>query len=1218
MVRTAVPWLCLIGLIGSCDRPAASVPEPPQDSPAAPYQEAFEKLGKSADRSRTGCLSCHQGMTDLSLLAAKRGDELMFLDPDLQKRAVEIYPDPKVRQRMILAARAHPKPDISYGPHSKHPGMSCETCHVPEERRDDPTLTPARKKYWIEHHLTYHPVVKDLPLRLSHRVQAVCLKCHLGEEPLPGAENINRGRVLYQETACNACHLSYGLKIRKQDLLPGEKPVRRVGPPLSSIASKVDKKWAYSWISHTPSFKPAARMPPIFPREVVGLPPSVVPEGTKKEQIKEYEAVMISCAVEYLFAQSRPLELEEIPPGILEVEEWKIADQVERGRAIVRDRGCLGCHKFEEDYPAGYFQTQIFLEEEFATNLFGSGNKFDSPLGKRWLYNWLKKPQHYSIDTPMPVFGFKDAEIGDLIQFLLSLKIDNEARKTNDLKTWNPRDPPLSAQGGSPEMVKLLDVLVAHQKGPTGATLAEKVLWEGRFVVDMFTCYSCHKLGEEWEAKPIVWGTVSHDLLPPRLIMARMPLYELNPNESNLMVTYLWGAVEGSAPPKDRHVTRPERKAVAEGEYLLRKFNCQGCHTLDHTRLHLRDGDRVRAAEAMFKSRLERTADSPHPHWAVDWLRTPSTLDYEPVQKKYQSVVPVPIIERWEPARGGVFVTRRYALADEEEADIIPYKVPPSLRTVGRKLKAGWMRAFLESPVKLRPLDGPVMPRFAFHEGEIDAIVSYFRAKDGAVPADDAGRLSEKEVEARYADLLKADEAVQGSCALCHTTDGQGAAASVDLGIVHARLQRPWLRAFLEEPSSIYPGTPMPALTKDVKLDDITDLLLNYDIMRAVKIRRGGAKEILEALRSIEDDIDRLVPMALRRLAGDASLAEIASTAMSLALKRNLKPRAELEALLEHPTTSVRAGAIDTLIRIGSADSLDRIAGKFADAEAVVRRAALTAVRYFGSRGHMAAIRGMLSDADEQNRIHALQAVGAFRAVEETAAVEERLADKDSLVRRAALETLSILGASGSSGPIAARLKDDEIQVRVKAADTLAELGAADRAAELTAALADPNVPVRCASLLALGKIGKVPEEAVRLLESEEPSVRASAAACLLSAGDPRGRDPFQRALQERPFDALTRRAVVRGIHSMIPAEWRKKAVEPGDRTVVEWLEAIGGAPGDEPETAEKLKLRVESRARDRDGLLSFLSERSGLVLVMQGGRPTAVSLDRGVEHALK
>jgi hypothetical protein len=110
-----------------------------------------------------------------------------------------------------------------------------------------------------------------------------------------------------------------------------------------------------------------------------------------------------------------------------------------------------------------------------------------------------------------------------------------------------------------------------------------------------------------------------------------------------------------------------------------------------------------------------------------------------------------------------------------------------------------------------------------------------------------------------------------------------GAAASVDLALLHNRLQRKWLRAFIEEPSSIYPGTPMPALTKDVKLDDIVDLLINFDKMRIAKVRLGRAKEILEALRSTEGDIDRLVPIALGRLAKDgSSLAEIASNVVAV------------------------------------------------------------------------------------------------------------------------------------------------------------------------------------------------------------------------------------------------------------------------------------------------------------------------------------------------
>jgi HEAT repeat protein/cytochrome c2 len=1143
--KSAFVWI----LLAACDTPPA--PAPAFDP--TPYHQAFAKLGKTADAGAQDCLACHQGISDLSLGTMKLGEEIRFANAELQKRAEKEFPDAKERQKMLRVFGAHSKLDVL----ALHPNVDCRTCHVTTDKSEDKTLSPERLKVWREYHMQYHPVLKDVAMRKTDRTQAVCLKCHLGDEPVPHADVLNRARLIYDRTGCYACHTTHGMKTREQDLAPGEKRMRRPGPPLANIASKVDKRWMYNWVYVPPRFKPTARMFPFFPRGPIGLPPQVIAVDPKdKLTVEAYGRVVVACIVEYLYNKSKPLDLPEIPAGLLETEDWKIEDQRTRGQAIAANIGCIACHKFDENYPPNFRGAMGFLEDEFATNLYGSGDKFDSPLGKKWLFHWLKKPHAFNSDSPMPVFDLTDAEVADLVQYLVSLKIDNAFRKQNQFETWEPSELPVTVDHEPhPEWMKLLDALYAHQKGPANASTKDKILLVGKAMTDVFTCFSCHDLGEsEWRDKPVVWGAINHDLFPTRGLMARMPLYDLTSDESGLSATYMWAHTE-ALDGKPRELSA-RRKAMVEGERLLAKYNCAGCHILEPTTLYVRDGGRVLASAAQYKSRVE----GPPAKWAVDWLRLPVTLDYSPLQKKHPTLVPEELVERFEQIRGGTYISRL-----PPEPPIEDFRLPPMLRTAGRKFNPEWLRSFLRVPARMRPTV-PRMPKFNLSAEEIDALVEYFRARDGATPDDAAGRLTEAQIDARYPALAEADRLLRTGCKQCHMIDGAGGDMSVDLTEVHKRLQRPWLRAFLLEPGSIYPQSVMPTLTKDANVDDVTDALLNYPLLRRAKVRLGDADEMKQALPYVDDELVRL---ALDRIANDPKLEKAAPAAIDVLMRKRLPFRAELEALLSHKSAGVRRLAIEGLARIAAKESLPKIVERLADADASVRTAALLAAGYFG----------------------------------DAPSVAKLLADSDPDVRKTALRVLDEAGAGAAD--VAGRLKDEDGNVRILAAETLSSLGARDQIPALRAALGDSDPDVVWAVLLALAHLGDAGD--AKFLDHEKASIRAAAAACLIR--DPRGMAAFKKLIDEPPFDSMTQRALQHAVNSLSDLQ---AGVEPGTRTVADWLRAIDAAAEDVDE--DKLKEEVSCRSKELAVLARLLSKKTGAVFLTRDGKLVFVPLDAALD----
>lgn len=1149
----------------------------PRD-PAVAYRRTFEALGGTPDRKADACLSCHLGAFDPAFAA----NEQRFLDAELERKAVLAIVDPGDRARFRRTFRQHPRPDLWAGPASPHARIGCADCHVASDRRHE--LPPERTAAWEEHHIVRHPVLSDVALRPVRRTEAVCLRCHLGEDPLPGAELLNRGRRLYERSACHACHGTPGLRTRTEDLTAGERRVRKPGPPLVSIAEKVGRAWANAWLYHPSHFRPTARMPSFFPRGELGLPPQLGPP-VHPSQLERYERVLVACAIEFLFENSVAAGLTDPPADLLETVDWKAQDQRERGERLVMELGCLACHRVDDAYRPEEKRERSFLEEEFATNLFGSGDKFDSPHGRRWLYHWLRDPTRWFPDTVMPKFDLSDSQIGDIVQYLLSLRIDNTARRERGLAPWEPRDPEIDEE--------ILNALVAHQGGPRDATTREKTLAVGRKAVETFACYACHSMGGEWDRLPIMEGPLTKDFLPGKGVMERMPIFDINPDESNAIVTYLWAQHDAIGAAEYRPSSQ------AEGARVLDKYNCAGCHVTDEVRVFVRDdAGTVRGADIRYKDHLEDP-----PRWSIEWLRDPRTLlPPEPVASRYPHWLPVTAIERHTPAKGGTFAARRLALAAPEEIELLIYRMPPTLRTAGRKFKGDWLRAFLQRPFSIRPESAMRMPTFPFQEGELESLIAYLQKRDGAREEDNHGRLSREQIAARWKGLRAAELRLRRDCTACHRVAGAGRDLSVELGRLQDRIQRPWLRAFLEDPSGIYPRTSMPRFEwQPEELDDMVDLLLNFDLVQEVKVERGGREEILEALRGGDP---RLAEKAMERAAdGDPTLAAVALRAMEIFRERRTGSLAKVEATLAHPTPAVRRAAIEMLSSAGA--SLERVADLLLDPDLGVRRSAAAALADSGNLRFARALAGRLRDEHAAVRELALRGLALMNARSEAEAIAAVVRDPDPLLRQAAIDALEQLQAERHTEAIAGALADPEPAVRVRAAEAMAALGASGHAVQALSSIAaiDPEPAVRAAAHMAIARLGATPVEAG--LEDPIASVRAAACIAWIRSGDPRGEEAMRKLVGTLPRDEAAERSLAAAV-SLLRSGWSGVKLEPGRRSVDEWLTRLGANPVGK-------RASVSLRTGEEPEWRIAIPLASGMAFVRREDRLALVPLDEAI-----
>lgn len=574
------------------------------------------------------CLSCHAGILDSRFDAVTTfppfGDpvpETRFTNRLVQEYFEQEFPDPKERQKHAMALRAHPRLDLYLDPRSPHPlaRYDCMTCHRSEDRSRDPEFTEYQRKNWELNYMKPHPGRPEWTLVPLRQMQGTCVRCHAFGEEIPGAETYNAGLRRWERGTCYACHATPGMYTMEEDLplrpdgtKDWSQKARRPGPPLVHVASKVDKKFAYNWILNPPSFKPTARMPPYFPRGFFGLPQLLIRKDHEEDHLDPpvpmviIERTMAACLAEYVFSVAKPQEYPEVPPEILAPDpKDRPSAQVLEGRTLLVTLRCIACHQFEEVYDRDFhLNGYSWMTQEFATNLSGSGDKFDNPIGRRWLYQWLKDPTHYDPDSPMPNFRLTDKEIGNLMAFLLSLRVDNTQREMRGHRLWTPTDPPLRIEGDhvvfQDEVAeKTFEYLIEayhwdqakrRRLGEDRLKLSrkEQVLRYGETLFEFFGCYACHVAEDasrgaaDWTKLKQPYSAAGIGLIPERNTMMRMPLLEANFLEVGWMPPFNRAMYE-----QDRTKNFPKVPAKNMEAHIARRYGCTSCHRMEETRFLL-------------------------------------------------------------------------------------------------------------------------------------------------------------------------------------------------------------------------------------------------------------------------------------------------------------------------------------------------------------------------------------------------------------------------------------------------------------------------------------------------------------------------------------------------------------------------------------------------------------------------------------------------------
>ena len=113
----------------------------------------------------------------------------------------------------------------------------------------------------------------------------------------------------------------------------------------------------------------------------------------------------------------------------------------------------------------------------------------------------------------------------------------------------------------------------------------------------------------------------------PHLEQLKMPNFNLQKNEIRALTTMLLGAVDSSMPPSFMYKPADQRHDIQEGWWVIKKYNCQGCHVVDiGQRSIVMDLPRYQSPDwkEQLPPRITSEGARVSPEWLVHFLKNPA------------------------------------------------------------------------------------------------------------------------------------------------------------------------------------------------------------------------------------------------------------------------------------------------------------------------------------------------------------------------------------------------------------------------------------------------------------------------------------------------------------------------------------------------------------------------------------------------------------------
>ena len=548
---------------------------------------------------------------DVNFTRVSKMDRCMTCHLAIDRDGYQDYPQP---------FRTHSNLAAFVGSASPHPvgQVGCTVCHegmgqsITFRYASHSPAGPEQADAWEEAYDWEEPHLWDYPMLPTDMTEASCTKCHRETVFVPEGPRLSLAYGLYERAGCYACHKTAGFE-----------GLRKPGPSLAKIASKLEPDWVARWIRDPAAVKDSTWMPRIWYNSN-----SSAPEDARRNEAE------IDAVVAYLFANATEHEFAVTSPP---------SGDPDRGEEIVESVGCLACHILE-----GETRLEAGPRRTFGQPLQNIGAK----TSVEWLFDWVRDPKHFSPETYMPDMRLTDREAADVAAYLVGLD--------------GPEGVAAQATYDEAYVAEVLaDYLTSIM--PTEEARAEvaamgpeaRQLELGERVIGRYGCYSCHEIRgfEETQSIGIELSEEGSKLLPrldfafvheiphtkvdwfkqklsePRIFdrnrvlqpleRLRMPYYGFNEDEVTLLATAIM-SLQSEVQPVASHWPRSARNdALRDGRNLVRRRNCVGCHEIEGAGGDYRN---VVGDPSLAPPMLTPQGAKVKPEWMYAFLRAPITI----------------------------------------------------------------------------------------------------------------------------------------------------------------------------------------------------------------------------------------------------------------------------------------------------------------------------------------------------------------------------------------------------------------------------------------------------------------------------------------------------------------------------------------------------------------------------------------------------------------
>ena len=551
-------------------------------------------------------------LDDVNFTRVPKMDRCQTCHLAIDRRGYEEYPQP---------FKTHPNLSVYLGSDSPHPldQVGCTVCHegqgqsVSFQESWHMPATEEQKAEWEDRYHWHEPHYWDLPMLPKGMTEASCAKCHKQEVFVPNAEVLNAAYATYERAGCYACHKTRGFE-----------NLRKPGPILTKIDSKLSQDWVRTWIRNPRAVKASTWMPRVWYNS-----------NSNSEEDAVRNEVEINATVAYLFANTNAHQPEVRNPP---------RGDAKRGEEIVRSVGCLGCHVVDETS-----RSDAGPRRTFGQPLQSIGNK----ASYEWIFDWVRDPQHYSPGTYMPDLRLTDAQVADVATYLTGLKqTGGDAARA----TPTPADVDAVLLDYFRSVMPFEDAKAAVSKLDPQARQLEL----GRRVILRYGCFSCHDIKGFEDTQAI--GTelseagsklvsrldfafqsdLSHyskiswyraKLEDPRVFdegrvlrpleKLRMPMFEFSDVEVQRLLTAIMSFQAEIQPAQAMPVKSARRDFLTGGRALVHRRNCVGCHVIEGS-----GGDLVRMQPdpSLGPPLLTPEGSRVQHDWLYAFLRAPITI----------------------------------------------------------------------------------------------------------------------------------------------------------------------------------------------------------------------------------------------------------------------------------------------------------------------------------------------------------------------------------------------------------------------------------------------------------------------------------------------------------------------------------------------------------------------------------------------------------------